>query len=486
MALRLRCGGFPRLLRGVCFDPVFANLKWSSSHPPLFVLVFFLFGAFFLGIGGNATLGLHVCFRALASYFFTGFLCLFTKTQFSPEKKKKVIFHFSVSPFFLLGFFHFSFSLTHSLTLSLSLVSCVFFLVFLFFFIPSLILFCVFSCFVSLLLFHERTTSKYYIRKDYFHQLFLFWGFPVVFFLSNPFSYLFSKLYQLCVLVNIHVFIFQRRPFLKRQALFCTLWKVVVFLGANFWGKFVWCSQNTVKIGISAAKANKYHFEGLFSGPSRGYYLGQVKVWGCRHRSRTSKTIFQILGLSVIWSGSFVTERENAGKTNNRIKSKEHNKDKAGKKRWNTTTAKKKNITTKLRKQGWMTHLQRRRYMKTKREHKETTWKNTPPPRKKREETTKETLVFSQLFGFLFGVPKNLENNFSKKTKTDEWKMDRKLTIRKSENPIFPLFLWKKGRSNKRPGGAFFYRARPTATFLDPLFWGACFKGWVHANDSIL
>ena len=25
-------------------------------------------------------------------------------------------------------------------------------------------------------------------------------------------------------------------------------------------------------------KANKYHSEGLFSGPSRGYYLGQVKM----------------------------------------------------------------------------------------------------------------------------------------------------------------------------------------------------------------
>ena len=42
MALPLRCGGFS-VFSGFVFDPVFENLKWSSSHPPLFLWVFFLF-----------------------------------------------------------------------------------------------------------------------------------------------------------------------------------------------------------------------------------------------------------------------------------------------------------------------------------------------------------------------------------------------------------------------------------------------------------
>ena len=48
----------------------------------------------------------------------------------------------------------------------------------------------------------------------------------------------------------------------------------------NFWLMF----KNTVKIGISAHQKAKKHFEGLLSGPSRGYYLVQV---GCVLKTQT-------------------------------------------------------------------------------------------------------------------------------------------------------------------------------------------------------
>ena len=56
-------------------DPVFENLKWSPSHPPLFLWVFFSFVRILLGIGGNAAL--HVCSWAVGLQpflFFRGFL----------------------------------------------------------------------------------------------------------------------------------------------------------------------------------------------------------------------------------------------------------------------------------------------------------------------------------------------------------------------------------------------------------------------------
>ena len=71
----------------------------------------------------------------------------------------------------------------------------------------------------------------------------------------------------------------------------CVLQTVTSYgrLGGPFLDKICSCSKNTVKMGIFAhclehqKKAHKYHFEGLFSGPNRGYYLGQVKMSGCRH-----------------------------------------------------------------------------------------------------------------------------------------------------------------------------------------------------------
>ena len=70
------------------FGPVFANLKWSSSHPPLFLWVFFSFVRILLGIGGNAAL--HVYFWAVGLQpflFFWLFWGLFTKARFFPLTK---------------------------------------------------------------------------------------------------------------------------------------------------------------------------------------------------------------------------------------------------------------------------------------------------------------------------------------------------------------------------------------------------------------
>ena len=51
MALRLQCGGFLCLLGTSCFNPTFVNTSWTSSHPPLFVLVFGVFCCYWFGFG---------------------------------------------------------------------------------------------------------------------------------------------------------------------------------------------------------------------------------------------------------------------------------------------------------------------------------------------------------------------------------------------------------------------------------------------------
>ena len=61
--------------------------------------------------------------------------------------------------------------------------------------------------------------------------------------------------------------------------MFCKMWKVIVF--CPFFGQILLDVQKHYKIGISAhfqkqKKEKNDHFEGLLSGPSKGYYLGQV------------------------------------------------------------------------------------------------------------------------------------------------------------------------------------------------------------------
>ena len=168
---------------GFFFDPVFENLKWSSSHPPSFSLgVFSLLFAFSFGLG--ATPHCTYVFRQLAfnpSYLLGVFGVFLEKHCFSPWKRV-IWVHFSVSPFcvslsFVLGFFHFSLWLSLSLYLSLYFSLSFFFLVFFFLvvlslFLPSLFFCCFFLVLLLRFCFMRRTTSKYYIWKFGFHHLF--------------------------------------------------------------------------------------------------------------------------------------------------------------------------------------------------------------------------------------------------------------------------------------------------------------------------
>ena len=138
--------------------------------------------------------------------------------------------HFSVSPFlspWLLSLFLF-----HSLSL-LFLVFFVYSLLYCWFLL--LCFFVVLSCLVSLRLFHEKNIT---FERFLFINYFCFLGvscFALPF--KSLFLILFLSFFQLCVLVNIHVFIFQRRTFLKHSVLFCALCKVIVFVKGRFWGQ---------------------------------------------------------------------------------------------------------------------------------------------------------------------------------------------------------------------------------------------------------
>ena len=185
MALPLRCGGFFRVFR-VFFDPVFENLKWSSSHPPLFLWVFFLFcshSSWDWGQRRIAHMFLAVGLQPFLS--FGGFWGLLRKTLFFPLKKGYLGSFLSVSflclPFvrpWLLSLLFVNLSLSLYLSISLSLSLSFFFLVFFFFlvvlflFLPSLFFWLFFLVLLLRFCFMRRTTSEYYIWKFAFHHLF--------------------------------------------------------------------------------------------------------------------------------------------------------------------------------------------------------------------------------------------------------------------------------------------------------------------------
>ena len=155
------------------------------------------------------------------------FFC--TKTLFSPENGLFCSF-LSVSLSFSLVL---SLFLFHSL--SLSIVFLVFFCFFLaFLLIFSFLVFLLSFCLVSLCLFHDKILHL----KGFFSSIiFVFWGFLFCFVFQNPFLNFVFSFFQLCVLVNINVFIFQRRPFLKHPVLFCALCKVIISVKGRFWGQ---------------------------------------------------------------------------------------------------------------------------------------------------------------------------------------------------------------------------------------------------------
>ena len=176
-----------------------------------------------------------------------GILCSlsFYKNAVFPWKRV-ILFISQCLPFFLLGFFHFSF-FTFCLSLSCfcffpSLLSCLFLL-------PCF--FVVLSCFVSLRLFHEKKTSNITFERILFINYFCFSGFPVLFCHSNPFCHLFFFVISVVCFGQHKCFLFQRRRFLKHSFCFAHCAKLSFLLRAVFGSKFGWCSKHCKK-GISA------------------------------------------------------------------------------------------------------------------------------------------------------------------------------------------------------------------------------------------
>ena len=185
--------------------------RWPEGPPHLALnppYLFFCF-AFFVGVfleglrvrwGGPALNPPYLLFPffggvVVFSFPFFAFWC---KKLFSP-RRGLFLFIFEPLPFFLLSlFWPPPFSISLSLSLFVLFFSSSFFFAFFWF-----LLFVSFFPFVSsLLLFHERNNIKTFNWKFCFHQYFLFLGFPVLFFLLNPFflclSFLLILSYVFC------------------------------------------------------------------------------------------------------------------------------------------------------------------------------------------------------------------------------------------------------------------------------------------------
>ena len=272
------CGaeGFS-VFSGFFFPTPFSKTSSGPLHIPLFFFgCFSLLFAFFLGWAGNAAL--HVWFWAVGLQpflFFRGFWGLLRKALFFPWKRV-IWVHFSVSPFclpfVLLGFFHFSLSLSLSLFFFLALIC---FLVVLYLFSPSLFFAVLLSCFF-VFCFMRRTTSKYYIWKLSFHNLFLFIFF---FFSVSSFKYvlIFAFHYLSCVCWWTSMFFnISKKTISKTPILVLHIVKGYRFFRAHFdWGKF-WLMftkhyQNRYfSTLLRTINMNQIPFWGVVSGPSRG------------------------------------------------------------------------------------------------------------------------------------------------------------------------------------------------------------------------
>ena len=186
-----------------------------------------------------------------------------------------------------------------SLPLSLSCSFLSFFLLVFLFLLSFGSFFFSLSFFFCLLWFCFLKTNniKRFNCKVFFHQSCVFCWFPVLISLSNPFFLsLFFPGIHLCFLFHINVFGFKKHKLkntnfwskgeLQQNGFFlitCVLQNVksyrflfAPFL-AKFWLMFEKHYKNRYFSTFSKAKAKKNdHFEGLLSGPSKGYYLGQV------------------------------------------------------------------------------------------------------------------------------------------------------------------------------------------------------------------
>ena len=181
-----------------------------------------------------------MCFGAVGLQPFLVF-CVFVSLQKHSSSPENGLFcsFLSASLSFSLASFTSPFSLSVSLSLSL------YFLFLVFFFLPCFLVFvlpCYLLLFLALFLcfcFTKKTTSNITFERFLFINCFLFLGgFLFCFVLQIPVLCFVCLFFQLCVFVNINVFIFQRRPFLNHPVLFCALCKVIVFLRADFEGRF--------------------------------------------------------------------------------------------------------------------------------------------------------------------------------------------------------------------------------------------------------
>ena len=134
------------------------------------------------------------------------------KKLFFPLEKGIICLFLGVSLCFSLAFFGLPLFQLFFLCLSLSLSLVLFFLFFLLVSLFCFLLISCFSLFLSLSFFfafvHEKNNIKILNCNFLFHQSFLFFWFPVLFFLSNLFflSLRFSPDFKLCFLFSMNVF----------------------------------------------------------------------------------------------------------------------------------------------------------------------------------------------------------------------------------------------------------------------------------------
>ena len=196
------------------------NLKRDLLEIPSLLFVFCSFLRFLLQLGSTQPCTCVLGQLALnLSFLFFLFVCL-QKHCFLPEKGLFLVISQCLN-FFLLGFLHFSFSFPVSL-----------FLLFIFFVLPcSFVSFCnlscffaVLSCLVSLLLFHDNNNIKILDVKGFFSSICsVSFGFPVFWSFQSLSLISVFHCFKFCVLVNMNVFVFLSRPFLKHRFLFCIL-----------------------------------------------------------------------------------------------------------------------------------------------------------------------------------------------------------------------------------------------------------------------
>ena len=249
-ARNMLADAFSEFFRCYFFDSVFANLQRDLLKISSLFFVFCSFLRFLLQLGSTQPCTCVLGQLALnLSSLFVFCLSVYQKHCFPPEKR--VIFvHFSMSHFLSPWF---PSLLLFIPCLSLSLVYFLSFLVLLFFLWPFLFFCCSFlPCFFALVSWQQQQHQKIRCQRFLFINVFCFFWVSCFLVSPIPFSYLCFSLFKFCVLVNMNVFVFLSRPFLKHRFLFCILWNIIVFLGAHFVGKIWMMCKSTVKIGISA------------------------------------------------------------------------------------------------------------------------------------------------------------------------------------------------------------------------------------------